>query len=53
MVKSSKQVTFNDTRQMRELLTSHPQVAKGIIVYTGEEIYPVATNIYAVPWSVF
>ena len=52
-VKSSKQITFNDTRQMRELLKSHPQVAKGIIVYAGEEIYPVATNIYAVPWHVF
>ncbi len=52
-VKSSSQITFGDTRQMREFLKSHPQVAKGIIVYTGDKIYPVATNIYAVPWPAF
>ena len=52
-VKSSRQITFNDTRQMRELLKSHPQVAKGIIIYGGNEIYPVATNVYAVPWHAF
>ena len=52
-VKSSRQITFNDTRQMRELLKSHPQVAKGIVIYEGNEVYPVATNIYAVPWHAF
>lgn len=52
-VKSSKEVTFSDTRSMREFLKSHPQVTKGIIVYAGEKIYPIATNIYAVPWTVF
>ena len=52
-VKSSEQITFGDTRPMREFLKSHPQVSKGIIVYTGNKIYPVATNIYAVPWTVF
>ena len=52
-VKSSSQITFGDTRQMREFLRSHPQVSKGIIVYAGDKIYPVATNIYAVPWSAF
>lgn len=52
-VKSSKQITFSDTRPMREFLKSHPQVSKGIIVYTGNKIYPAATNIYAIPWTVF
>jgi len=52
-VKSSEQITFGDTRPMREFLKSHPQVSKGIIVYAGNKIYPVATNIYAVPWTVF
>lgn len=50
-VKSSEQIAFSDTKPMREFLKSHPQVSKGIIVYTGNKIYPVATNIYAVPWT--
>ena len=52
-VKSCRQITFGDTRPMREFLKSHPQVSKGIVVYAGNKIYPVATNIYAVPWTVF
>ncbi len=30
----------------------HPQVSKGIIVYGGNKIYPAASNIHAVPWTV-
>jgi len=52
-VKSSKELTFGDTRPMRDFLKSHPQVAKGIMVYGGNKIYPIATNIYAVPWIAF
>ena len=52
-VKSSEEIAFSDTRSMREFLNSHSQVTKGIIVYTGEKIYPIATNIYAVPWTAF
>lgn len=49
-VKASKEISFGDIRSMREFLKSHPQINKGIIVYCGSKIYPVATNIYAVPW---
>jgi len=52
-VKSSEQVTFGDTKAMRDFMKSHQEVSRGIIVYTGNRIYPVATNIYAVPWIVF
>ena len=52
-VKSSKEITFGDTRPMRDFLKSHAEVSKGIIVYAGNKIYPVATNIYAVPWIGF
>ncbi|MBU1007183.1 MAG: ATP-binding protein [Candidatus Omnitrophica bacterium] len=52
-VKSSEEVTFGDTRAMRDLMKFHPEVSKGIIIYTGNKIYPVASNIYAVPWVVF
>lgn len=52
-VKSSNEITFGDTRPMREFLKTHPQVSRGIIVYAGSKIYPVATNIYAIPWAVF
>ncbi len=52
-VKSSENIAFGDTRSMRAFLKSHPQVTKGIIVYGGDKVYPVATNIYVVPWTVF
>ncbi|MEI6634460.1 MAG: ATP-binding protein [Chlamydiota bacterium] len=52
-VKSSERISFGDTRPMRAFLKSHPHVAKGIIVYAGDRIYPAATNIYAVPWTAF
>jgi predicted AAA+ superfamily ATPase len=52
-VKSSDRITFGDTKPMREFIKSHPQVSRGIIVYAGDKIYPVATNIYAVPWTTF
>ncbi len=52
-VKSSKDLSFGDTRSMREFLKAHPEASEGIIVYGGGKIYPVATNIYAVPWMVF
>lgn len=52
-VKSSANLAFGDTRALREFLKVHPEASQGIIVYGGSKIYPVATNIYAVPWTVF
>ncbi len=52
-VKSSKQISFGDTRSMREFLKGHPEAGPGIIVYAGDKIYPIATNIYAVPVTAF
>jgi len=52
-VKSSQQVSFRDTKPMRKFMDSHPQVSRGMIVYTGDKIYPVATHIDAVPWTAF
>lgn len=52
-VKSAENVAFGDTRAMREFLKSHPEATKGIIVYGGNKIYPIASNIYAVPWTAF
>lgn len=50
-VKSSSEVTFKDTRSMREFLKSHSEVEKGIIVYSGTKVFQLATKIYAVPYS--
>ncbi|MFH1460555.1 MAG: ATP-binding protein [Candidatus Omnitrophota bacterium] len=49
-VKSSEKLTFGDTKQMRKFLKFHPKILKGIIVYAGNKVYPVASNILAVPW---
>jgi len=50
-VKSSSEVTFKDTKSMREFLKFHSEAEKGIIVYSGSKVFPISTNIYAVPWS--
>ena len=50
-VKSSEVVTFGDTKAMREFLKFHPETFRGVIVYNGQRVYPVASNIYAVPWT--
>ena len=52
-VKSSNNLDFKDTRSMREFLKFHPESSCGIIVYTGNKVYPIASNIYAVPWASF
>jgi predicted AAA+ superfamily ATPase len=52
-VKSAQEVTFKDTQSMREFLKIHPGVSAGIIVYTGQKVYPLASNIHAVPWTMF
>ncbi len=49
-VKSTDSVKFKDTKSMREFLKTHPEVKNGIIVYTGDKVFRVATGIYAVPW---
>lgn len=51
-VKSAVSVSFKDTKSLRAFMKVHPEVDKGVIVYTGKRIFQVATNIYAVPWSV-
>ncbi len=50
-VKSSEKVDFGDTKSMRAFLHAHPDASRGIIVYGGREIFPVATNIAAIPWT--
>ncbi len=52
-VKSAENITFGDTRAMREFLKFHPEASNGIIIYGGNKIYPIASNIYAVPWMAF
>ncbi len=49
-VKSSEELTFADSRSLREFLNTHPEADRGILVYTGQKTYPLASNIYAVPY---
>ena len=50
-VKSSAQLTFRDTQAIRKFIKAHPEAKHGILIYTGSQIYQLATNIYAVPWN--
>lgn len=52
-VKSADNLNFKDSQSMREFLKTHPEASAGIIVYAGRKVYPVATNIWAVPWTAF
>jgi len=52
-VKSTAELSFGDTRQMRDFFKTHAEASKGIIVYGGHRVYPLASNIYAVPWTMF
>lgn len=49
-VKSSESVSFKDTKSMRKFLKVHTEVKKGMIIYAGNKVFQIATNIYAVPW---
>ncbi|HOY08851.1 MAG TPA: ATP-binding protein [Candidatus Omnitrophota bacterium] len=49
-VKSGDSLDFRDTRSIREFLKGHPDVRFGVIIYTGKKLYPVASNVWAVPW---
>jgi predicted AAA+ superfamily ATPase len=48
-VKSSKTLQFSDTKTLRLFMAAHPEVTQCLLVYAGNEIYPIATNIIAVP----
>lgn len=50
-IKSSKTLTFRDTAAIRNFLKTHPEARCGAIIYTGSQVYPIATNIYAIPWT--
>lgn len=50
-VKSGDSLDFRDTRSVREFLKRHPDVPSGAIIYTGKKVYPVASNVWAVPWQ--
>lgn len=50
-VKSKPQLSFGDTKGIRQFMKSHAQAQRGIIVYTGTKIYQIATNIHALPYT--
>lgn len=50
-VKSQATLTFRDTQSVQKFMETHPESSRGAIVYTGTKLYPIASGIYAVPWS--
>ena len=49
-VKSTDVITYKHTKSLQKFLKTHSESKKGIIVYKGNKIFQVASNIYAVPW---
>jgi len=50
-IKSGGSLDFRDTRSIREFLKGHPDVRLGVIIYTGKKLFPIASNVWAVPWQ--
>ncbi len=50
-VKSSSSLSYRDSRALRQFMKTHPEATGGLLVYTGSRVYPIATGIYAVPWT--
>lgn len=52
-IKCKSQLTKKDTLgiQAFQKTYSHQQVMPGIVIYAGNECYPLKENIYAVPWD--
>lgn len=50
-VKSTAQLSFRDTQAIRKFLKTHPEAKRGIVIYAGSQIFQIATNIYAIPWT--
>ncbi|MCD6319745.1 MAG: DUF4143 domain-containing protein [Candidatus Desulfofervidaceae bacterium] len=49
-VKYSKNVVFSDIEGLRYLREVCPEFHCGFIIYLGNEIKRLSSNIYAVPW---
>jgi len=49
-VKSTGSLDFKDTRSIRYFLKSHPEAGRGVIVYGGEKVQHLASNVIALPW---
>lgn len=49
-VKSASSLNFGDTRSIRDFLKTHPEAERGVIVYGGEKVQHIASNITAIPW---
>lgn len=52
-VKSATTISKNDVRSLEAFKATYPhlKIAKGIVIYAGDECYRVAEDIVAVPWN--
>lgn len=48
--KSACSLNFGDTRSIRDFLKTHPEAERGVIVYGGEKVQHLASNVVAIPW---
>lgn len=48
-VKSSDTLSFRHSETLRRFMASHPEAKQGFLLYSGRKLYPIATNIFAIP----
>ena len=49
-VKFSNKVNYSDIQNMLYFLSANPNAVGGIVIYNGDKIYRLSSNIFAIPW---
>ena len=49
-VKFSNKVNYNDIQNILYFLSTNPNAVGGIVIYNGNKIYRLSSNIFAIPW---
>jgi len=54
-VKCKVNLTKHDARGIMAFRDSYPElkIARGLIIYAGEIVYPINQNVIAIPWKIF
>jgi len=49
-VKLSNKVQYNDIQNILYFISLNPNAVGGIVIYNGNQIYRLSSNIFAIPW---
>ncbi len=50
-VKASSKISLSDAKNLRIFMDEYPECCAGLIAYSGKEIVPLGSKIWACPWQ--